>query len=435
MEKLERINCRAMADWFAIAVAASLPWSTSATSILIVLWLISLLPTLDITAVRREFLTVAGGLPILLWLFAAVGMLWADVSWADRLGGLSGFHKLLVIPLLLVQFRRSTRGTWVLLAFFISCAGLLATSYVLALWPGLTWRGNVNGMPGVPVKDYVAQSGEFVICFFVLLSVALSLIRVRPQHGLIVLTIAVLFLVNILYIATGRTALVVAAVLVLLFASRDFGWKGACGVLSAAIALTLVIWVSSPNLRAQINLIPGEYQQYSSTNARTRIGERIEFWKKSLSFISEAPIFGHGTGEIRKLFGQSATGEAGASALVPDNPHNQTLTIAIQLGLVGVILLYAMWLGHVWLFRGSTLLAWIGLVVVVQNVVSSLFHSHLFDFTQSWLYVFGVGVAGGIVQQFKGAMPESDIAPSHSKRDYLSHRNLDREAYDQRTVF
>jgi hypothetical protein len=33
----------------------------------------------------------------------------------------------------------------------------------------------------------------------------------------------------------------------------------------------------------------------------------------------------------------------------------------------------------------------------VQNIVSSLFNSHLFDFTQGWLYVFGVGVVGGVV--------------------------------------
>jgi len=413
---LKRIDKRAIADWLAIAVAASLPWSTSATSILIVVWLMVLLPSLEIGAFCREFFSVAGGLPTILWLFAAVGMLWADVSWADRLAGLSGFHKLLVIPLLLVQFRRSTRGTWVLLAFLVSCAALLTTSYVLALWPGLSWRGQVPGIPGVPVKDYVAQSGEFVICVFALLPGALSLLRVRSQHGLIVLTAAALFFANILYIATGRTALVVAAVLLFVFAARYFGWKGVCGVVLAAIVLTFVIWKSSPNLRAQINLIPGEYQQYSSSNARTRIGERIEFWKKSVSFISEAPIFGHGTGEIRKLFGQSATGEAGASALVPDNPHNQTLTIAIQLGLVGVILLYAMWIGHVWLFRGPGLTAWIGLVLVAQNIVSSLFNSHLFDFTQGWLYVFGVGVVGGMVQQCKGTMPESERAPSHSER-------------------
>ena len=49
------------------------------------------------------------------------------------------------------------------------------------------------------------------------------------------------------------------------------------------------------------------------------------------------------------------------------------------------------------LFRGNNLAAWIGLVIVVQNVVGSFFNSHLFDFVQGWVYVVGVGVAGGMV--------------------------------------
>jgi O-antigen ligase len=43
------------------------------------------------------------------------------------------------------------------------------------------------------------------------------------------------------------------------------------------------------------------------------------------------------------------------------------------------------------------LVAWIGTVVVVENVISSLVSSHLFDFMHGWLYVFGVGVAGGMM--------------------------------------
>jgi O-antigen ligase len=39
---------------------------------------------------------------------------------------------------------------------------------------------------------------------------------------------------------------------------------------------------------------------------------------------------------------------------------------------------------------------WIGLLVVVQNVFISLFNSHLFDFHEGWMYVLGVGVAGGM---------------------------------------
>ena len=109
-----------IADGLAAAVAVSLPWSTSATSILIVLWIIAVVPTLDVASVRREVMSPAGGLPVLLWTLGAVGMLWADVSWSERIAGLSGFHKLLVIPLLLAQFRRSPHANWVILGFLAS---------------------------------------------------------------------------------------------------------------------------------------------------------------------------------------------------------------------------------------------------------------------------------------------------------------------------
>ena len=79
------------------------------------------------------------------------------------------------------------------------------------------------------------------------------------------------------------------------------------------------------------------------------------------------------------------------------NPHNQTLNVAVQWGAIGVIVLYAMWLSHLLLFRGEGLMAWIGLLVVVQNIFTSLFNSHLFDFHEGWMYVLGVGVAGGMV--------------------------------------
>jgi O-antigen ligase len=84
-----------------------------------------------------------------------------------------------------------------------------------------------------------------------------------------------------------------------------------------------------------------------------------------------------------------------AAGQVIGNPHNQTLNVAIQWGAVGIVLLYAMWWFHLLLFRGDGLVAWIGLLVVVQNIFTSLFNSHLFDFHEGWMYVLGVGIAGG----------------------------------------
>lgn len=82
-----------VADWLAVGVAVSLPWSISASAILTTLWLLVGLLTLDISMVRRELAAFAGGLPVLLWILAAVAMLWVDVTWFERIDGLGGFYR------------------------------------------------------------------------------------------------------------------------------------------------------------------------------------------------------------------------------------------------------------------------------------------------------------------------------------------------------
>ena len=70
-----------------------------------------------------------------------------------------------------------------------------------------------------------------------------------------------------------------------------------------------------------------------------------------------------------------------------------------------------MWLVHLLLFRGEGLIAWIGLLVVVQNIFTSLFNSHLFDFHEGWMYVLGVGVAGGTLLEQGVAARRRPISP------------------------
>ena len=124
-----------------------------------------------------------------------------------------------------------------------------------------------------------------------------------------------------------------------------------------------------------------------------------------MDFIKQAPVIGNGTGSIGELFRRAAAGESGAAALATANPHNQTFAVGIQLGIIGIAVLWAMWIAHLLLFRGVSLPAWVGLVVVVQNIVGSVFNSHLFDFTQGWVYVFGVGVAGGMILRAHDTKP------------------------------
>ncbi len=384
-----------VADGLVVAVAVSLPWSTSATAILAALWLLALIPSLRWSDLRRVLATPAGRLPVLLVVLGLVGMLWADVSLAERWKGLDSFLKLLAIPLLFVQFHRSDRGHWVFAGYLFSCVALLAATTVAMMIPPLA-KGFVH-YDNVLVKNAATQSGEFVTCIFGLLYLVSGAGERRRWLWLLGLLAIILAMgVDILYVATSRTALVVALVLLILFAIKKLNAKGITVVFGSAILIGLVAWSSSPYLRFRTASIWTEVQTYETTNERTSSGERIEFWKKSIEFIHELPIFGHGTGSIYSLFEKAAVGKTGTAAVAAANPHNQSLAVAIQLGLVGAAALWAMWIAHLLMFRGNGLAEWIGLVIVVQNIVGSTFNSHLFDFVQGWVYVIGVGVAGGI---------------------------------------
>jgi hypothetical protein len=406
--KLDKDRLRVLADWFAVAIAVALPWSTSAVSILLVLWALVLVPTLDVEGLKEEVLTPFGGLPVLLFLLGAIGMLWATgATWHERINGLDGFLKPLIIPLLAIQFSRSDKGQFVLLAFLSACVLLLIGSIVVAIWPDLP-RGSRD--PGVLVKAYIVQSIEFTICAAVLLDFAVR--TARPGRWLGAAAAAGLglaFLADVLFVATGRTALVVIAALVILFGVRRAGWKGAivAGVIGAIVAS--VVWTASPYLRKRVSSLYPETVNFLKHDAATSAGERLAFWEKSVRFIEAAPILGNGTGSINGLFAKAAVGQTGALGELSANPHNQTFAVGIQIGLIGMAVLWAMWIAQAFRFWQPGPLAWIGLVIVVQNVVGSLFNSFIFDFTEGWIYAFGVGVLAGIVKG-DGAASRGDLA-------------------------
>ncbi len=395
-----------IADGLAVAVAVSVPWSTSATSILLVLWLIALIPTLTWSDVRRQLTTAVGGLPVLLFLFGAVGVLWADVAWHARWGGLDGFAKLLVIPLLMAQFRRSDGGHRVFIGFLIACVALLIASWIVTIWPNIPKASRDNG---ALVKGYIVQSVEFTICAAVLLDVAVAKLRMREWTASVALAVlALAFLGDIFFITTGRTALVIIAVLAVLYGIRHSGWKGVFGAVAAVLAVAAIVWSLSPYLRERVTGIYTETELYELQNKDTSSGERIQFWKGSLRSMDNAPLLGHGTGSITDQLRRASEGQPGAHGAVPiisTNPHNQTFAVGIQLGLVGIAVLWAMWISQVTFFWENGPLAWIGLVVVTANIVGSLFNSFIFDFTEGWLYVVGVGVAAGMLQRAHNAAP------------------------------
>jgi O-antigen ligase len=194
--------------------------------------------------------------------------------------------------------------------------------------------------------------------------------------------------------------LVAIGVLVILSCVMAFAWKGIPIGMAVVGILAVAAWFTSPYLEGRVRHGQWEFQQYVGEHRPTSIGLRLDWWRQSVHYWRAAPIIGYGTGSVEEVFkrGAAERGIAGPQFVTTD-PHSQIMAMAVQFGIVGVVALFAMWLVHVRMFLVSGPIAWFGLVVVIQNIVGCVFNSHIKDFTEGWIYVFGVGVLGGMVQR------------------------------------
>ena len=384
-------------DIFIILIALSLPWSTSLVAIFAVAALVTMVPFFDAKVFLRSLKRPVCAVPVALFVLALVGTLWSDAPWGARLYAVGPAAKLLMLPVLFYHFERSARGLWVFFAFLVSCILLMAMSWIVTFDPLLALKSGAEY--GVPVKNYIDQSQEFALCAVVLVYPVIIQLRAKRNWLATLLgAVSLSFIVNMLFVSVSRTALVTIPIMLVVFALLHLKWRSMLVVACAVAVLGGTAWATSPQLRATTARFLRDFELYKERDEPTSIGLRLEFWKKSLRFFAEAPVVGHGSGSTQGLFEQASTGpKVLAGGQVVANPHNQTLNVAVQWGALGIVVLYAMWLSHLLLFRGDGLMAWIGLMVVVQNFVTSLFNSHLFDFNEGWMYVLGVGIAGGMI--------------------------------------
>ena len=401
-------------DVFAILIAITLPWSTSLVGIFSIAMLVAMGPFLDIEALLRSLRRPISAVPIALFVLALVGTLWSDAAWGARLYAVSPTAKLLVLPLLFYHFERSERGLAVFVAFLVSCALMVPMSWIVAFDPGLSLKPAAEASRGIFVKNYIDQSQEFALCAVVLAYPIIMLLRARRIWPALLLgALSLSFVATMAFVIVSRTALVTMPIMLAVFGLLHLRWRTNLMILCSAAVLAAIAWASSPQLQRTVTTFTRDYQLYQEQGIPTSIGERLEYWRKSLRFFAEAPVIGHGTGSTRGLFEQAATGPAGlAASQVIGNPHNQTLNVAVQWGALGIVVLYTMWLLHLLLFRGAGPANWVGLLVVVQNIFTSLFNSHIFDFHEGWMYVLGVGVAGGMVLKARSAERAAGAASS-----------------------
>src|SRR5436309_13302372 len=97
-------------DWYPALATAALPWSTTAVEILMAVWLVVLIPTIEPVELKNSFLRPESFLPAVLFALAVVGLSWTDVDRTGMAQGLGPVVKFTALPLLIYHFQRSPRG-------------------------------------------------------------------------------------------------------------------------------------------------------------------------------------------------------------------------------------------------------------------------------------------------------------------------------------
>src|SRR6266478_7541776 len=101
-------------------------------------------------------------------------------------------------------------------------------------------------------------------------------------------------------------ALIIAPILLVVLAFKELSGIRGLGLVGAGALLCAVLWVYSPYPR-YLAFKAWDIIQTQPEHEQGWVGRRPGFWKRSLAFIAHAPIFGHGTGSIHKLFAGAAS--------------------------------------------------------------------------------------------------------------------------------
>lgn len=365
-------NIANTAGIFCVALSCFfIPFSTSlmgaTASLAAIFWLLSG-DVKSLPQLMKKNVSVT--LVIALCILLIIGLTYSPIPINDSLAVLKKYRKLAYFAIVVALFRNNEGATRLAEdCFVVGCVILLFVSYCIfySIIPSERF--------GFSVVYHITHSLFIAVLSFWCLQRMFE----SRQYVYLWLGLFLLATINLFYIAPGRTGMLIYIALIVLTLFQRLSWKK---LLPATILLSVVIGVTyftSSNFSTRVDEAVDEMRNYQAQteSSRTSLGMRFDWWQNSIDLIKQKPIFGHGTGSFQAvqeiLIKDSAT-------KATDNPHNEYLFLAVQTGLLGLLLFVALLISQ---FIASFSLQpprrYLLQGVVVAMSVGCLMNSFLFD--------------------------------------------------------
>ncbi len=366
-----------------LAFSVSLPmaWISLSKLLLFAGCLITLLTgPQDLHRQVRRLQSMAFLVPV----FAALALFMLSLLWTPApldvaLASLVKHSRLLVIVLLVLMLHNAHESRWALLAFSLGIALQLVFSWLSAAGVPLPWQTTWR-QHGVVFTSYLDQSIIFSTCAAIWWHMVPAKAWQRWSTWCLVLAA----LANVLLLLDGRTGYLIALMLIALAAMWQMPQQLRWPAFALMPALILsVLLAMSPGFQARLALIGTELVASSTQiDTRTSTGWRLNAWHLSARAIQETPVLGHGVGSftatVKHLQGADAEAVFGPGSL--SNPHQEFLLWGIEIGVAGILLLFAVFIGLGSDFNRMPLpIRRAGMSVLAALFIGCSFNSTLYD--------------------------------------------------------
>ncbi len=378
--------------WIAVAIGFSIPISTAADSVLVaalvLCWAAGGRYREKLAAIRgNAFALVACAF----FLLHVAGTAYGLGAGADTLHALDKAATMLLIPILISLNPGERRQSLALKAFVAALALTLILSFFI--WLELAPQTRFfKGFPSDPVVFKLKITHGVLMAFGAFLLALNAREAVDLRWRMVWALGAALAAFNVLFMVQGRTGQLVLIALLLYFLVSSFRWRGLLAAVAAGLAIGGTVYLTpSSSLHQRMLTTINEYQDWRAGKPPTLANMRLESWSNSLKIVREHPLVGVGTGGFAAAYAKQVEG---TSMMPIRQPENQYLLTTVQLGVVGLAALLALFVVQ-WSLasrletRTDTDLAR-GLVITMA--VGCLFNSFLLDHAEALFYAWLSGL-------------------------------------------
>jgi O-antigen ligase len=379
--------------WIAVAIGFSIPISTALDNVLVaallLCWVTGGRYREKIAAIRGNVFAI---LACALFLLYLAGSLYSVGAGKDVLHALDKASVLLLIPVVISLNPGTEFRDRALHAFMAAVLLTLVLSYLL--WLELLPQGPlIKGEPSDPVIFKLRITHGVLIAFGAFLFALKAREAADLRWRMVWALGAVLAAFNVLIMVQGRTGQLVLIVLLLYFLISSFRWRGLLAAVAAGLAIGGTVYLTpSSALHQRVLTTIIEYQDWQAGRPPTLLANmRLESWSNSLKIVREHPLVGVGTGGFAAAYAKQVE----STSMMPlAQPENQYLLTTVQLGVVGLAALLALFamqwhLASRLATRSDTDLAR-GLVITMA--VGCMFNSFLLDHTEALFYAWLSGL-------------------------------------------